>query len=55
VHGLSDKCDGNMKSDQSDHDSQPEQERNDPVLVVSMDDYASDPPSGRVSVYYSSC
>jgi hypothetical protein len=37
-----------MEGNQTDHDGEPEQERNDPVLVLAMYDDTGDPPSGRV-------
>jgi hypothetical protein len=49
VHGLGDDGDGDVESDQSDHDGQPEQEWNDPVLVVTVNDDTCDPPSGSLS------
>jgi len=49
MHGLGDNCDGYVEGDQTDHDGQPEQERDDPVLVVAMYDYTGNPPSDLVS------
>ena len=44
VHGPGDDGNWKMESDQSDHDGQPEQERNHPVLVFAMYDDTGDPP-----------
>lgn len=52
VHGLCDDGDGDVARDDADHDGQPEQERNDPVLVVAVQDDRRDPPSNTVSSRY---
>ncbi|KAJ8113160.1 hypothetical protein OPT61_g4655 [Boeremia exigua] len=49
VHRLGDDGDGNMARDEANHNRQPEQERNDPVLVLAMDDNRRNPPSKNVS------
>ena len=49
VHRLCDDGDRNMARDEADHDRQPEQERNDPVLVMTMHNDRRNPPSKVVS------
>ncbi|XPS80098.1 hypothetical protein M3J09_012060 [Ascochyta lentis] len=49
VHWLGDDGDGDVARDQADHDGQPEQKRNDPVLVIAVHDDRRNPPSNVVS------
>jgi hypothetical protein len=44
VHGPGDDGNWDVESDQSDHDGQPEQEWNHPVLIFAMYDDTGDPP-----------
>lgn len=45
VHGLGDNGNRDMEEDDPKRDAQIEQERNDPVLVMAVQDQACDPPS----------
>lgn len=46
VHRLSDNGDRDVECDYSDHDGEPEQEGDDPILVLAVYDDTGDPPSG---------
>ena len=53
MHRLGDDGNGDVESDQADHNGQPKQEWNDPVLVVTVHDHTGNPPSNTVSPKYS--
>jgi len=50
MHWARDDGDGDIEEDKSEHDGQPEQEWDDPVLVMTMYHDTGDPPAVRVSV-----
>lgn len=55
---LPDECDGHhevvrgdIEGDEAHHDEEPEEEWDEPAVVVAVEDEACDPPSGVVSIY----
>ena len=44
VHGFGDDGDWYVPKEETEHDAQPEQERDDPILVISMLDETGNPP-----------
>ena len=50
MHGPGNQCDGDVESDQADHDRKPEKEGNQPILVFAMNNDTGNPPSDFVRI-----